>query len=169
MKKILMLLALICLGVSGLALAGPYAEKVKITSSTTPMGQMVIKNSKVPERFTVGIPPYPGAVIFQTREASSVNINGKESRSLPYIKLLTSDDMGKVVAWYQDKLSSYYHQKKSFAGMSTHVFWKEKGDYNMFDITARMSNENVGISDGAIHKDDYPKAKTMIEITYVPK
>lgn len=169
MKKILMILTVICLCVSGLAIAGPYAEKVKITSNTTPMGQMVIMDSKVPDQTTVGLPPYPGAVIFQTRGAGTMNVNGKDSKSLPYIKLLTSDDMDKVVAWYKDKLSSYYHQKQSFAGMSTHVFWKEKGDYNMFDINARMVNENVGISDGAIHKDDYPKAKTMIEITYVPK
>ena len=169
MKKIMMLLIPIFMGSCLMATAEPYAEKVKITSGTTPMGQMVIKDSKVPDRSTVSMPPYPGAVIFQTRDSGSAEINGKAVNTLPYIKLLTSDDMDKVVAWYKDNLSTYYYQKQGFAGMFTHIFWKEEGDYNMFDIYARMVNENVGISDGEIHKDDYSKAKTMIEITYIAK
>lgn len=167
MKTIIISLALLCLSTSGLVVAEPYADKVKITDSTTPMGQMIIKGSNVPDRTAVNIPPYPGAVIMQTADAGAMQLNGKDA--LPYIKMLTADDMDKVVAWYQDKLSSYYYQKQGFAGMFIHIFWKEKGDYQMFDVEARMLNENVGISDGAIHKDDYPQSKTVIEISYAGK
>lgn len=167
MKTLMMLLTAICLGASGLALAEPYADKVKITSNTSPIGQMMIKASIVPERSAVNIPPYPGAVILQTAAPGAMKMNDKDA--LPYIKLLTADDMDKVVAWYKDKLSTYYYQKQGFAGMFIHVFWKEKGDYQMFDVEARMLNVNVGISDGAIHKDDYPQVKTVIEIAYAVK
>ena len=87
MKTFMMLLTAICLGASGLALAEPYADKVKITSNTSPIGQMMIKASIVPERSAVNIPPYPGAVILQTAAPGAMKMNGKDA--LPYIKLLT--------------------------------------------------------------------------------
>lgn len=167
MKTIIISLALLCLGTSGLVVAEPYADKVKITASTSEVGAMFIQGSKVPDRSAVNIPPYPGALILQTSEAGQMKMNDKDN--LPYIKMLTADEIDKVVAWYKEKLPSYYYQKQGFAGMFIHIFWKQKGDYQMFDVEARMLNENVGISDGAIHKDDYPQAKTMIEITYTGK
>lgn len=166
MKKLFIIVTAVSVGMAmaGQVVAQAYADKVKITSTTTPMGEMVISASKVPDRALVNIPPYPDALVFQTRRKGEMKTNGKDC--LPYIKLLSADPPEKVFAWYKKKLASYYYQKQGFAGIYTHIFWKEKGEYKMFDIEARLLNVNVGISDGTIHKDDYPQARTMIEVTY---
>lgn len=153
--------------VSGFALAGPYAEKVAITADTTLMGQMVIKGSKVPDASVVGIPAYPGALVFQTRELGDMESNGQPY--LPYIKLLSADPVEKVVEWYKTNLPAYFYQEVDFYGTYSHRFWKVKGDYGVMDIDAMGTNENVIISDGKQHNDDYPSAVSMIEVTYEPK
>ncbi len=50
--------------------------------------------------------------------------------------------------------------------MVSHRFWKVKGDYNMMDMDAMGTIENVVISDGKQHADDYPNVASMIEVTY---
>jgi len=166
-KPVLLMMPLVIAAFAANSVAGPYAEKVKITSSTTPMGEMVIKGTKVPDASKVGIPAYPGAVIFQTREFGQMKSNGKPY--LPYIKLLSSDPIDKVVEWYKKKLPAYFFEKKSFFGMDSNRFWKVKGDYGFMDIDAMGMNENVIISDGKQHADDYPPVVSMIEITYESK
>ena len=163
-RAIPLLVVLLSLGLYSTSLAAPYAKKVEITSGTTPMGEMVIGNSRVPEASEVNIPPYPGALLFQNREAGAMKVNGKDA--LPYVKLLTPDEMEKVVAWYKKELASFYFEKLSLMGMNTYRFWEKKGNYGPFDLNAAMENVNLVISDGALHQDDYPKANTMIEITY---
>jgi len=87
MKTIIISLALLCLGTSGLVVAEPYADKVKITASTSEVGAMFIQGSKVPDRSAVNIPPYPGALILQTSEAGQMKMNDKliiiRSKDLP--------------------------------------------------------------------------------------
>lgn len=159
----MMMLALM----GGSVMAGPLAEKVKITSSTSPMGQMMIQAAKVPDASTVGIPAYPGALIFQTREFGQMKANGEPY--LPYVKLLSADPVDKVVEWYKKKLPNYFFDKKGFMGMYSYRFWKVKGDYGMLDMNAMGMNENVIVTDGTQHADDYPNAVSMIEITYESK
>ena len=75
MKKLIATsLALTFAGLSNLAMADPYADKIEITSGTNPMSQMVIETAKVPDRALVGIPAYPGAKVFQTRDAGEMEI-----------------------------------------------------------------------------------------------
>lgn len=167
MKTIIIALSLSSMCVISLAFAEPYANKVEITSATSPLGQMVINAAIVPDQSAVDIPAYPGAVIFQTYGAGAMDANG--TASLPYIKMLTPDQIDKVVAWYESQLPTYYHQKEEFFGTVINVFWKEKGNYNALDMEARMSHQNIGISDGSMHKDDYPQSTTMIEISYTGK
>ncbi len=167
-KAIIFSVWIIFTGYISTALAEPYAPKVEITASTTMMGQMVIKAAKVPDRSAVAIPPYPGAVILQTRQSGDMQTSDGRPY-LPYIKLLSSDPIDKVVAWYKKKLPSYFYQKSGFLGMYSHRFWKVKGDYGMMDMDAMGTVSNVIISDGKQHADDYPPAKAMIEITYEPR
>ncbi len=167
MKGILVLAVLVA-GCFSSAWAEPYAPKVKITSDTTPMGRMVIDAAKAPDRNAVGIPPYPGAVILQTRQTGDMK-TGDGKPYLPYVKLLTSDPLDRVVDWYKKKLPSFYYDKKGFMGMYVHRFWKVKGDYGMMDMDSLGTIPNVVISDGKQHADDYPPARTMIEVTYKPK
>ncbi|RMI03517.1 MAG: hypothetical protein D6681_09765, partial [Calditrichaeota bacterium] len=147
--------------------AEPYAPKVKITQDTSPMGRMFINMANVPDKSVVGIPPYPGAVVLQTRGAGEMKVNGKPY--LPYIKLLTADSIDKVVSWYKAKLPSWQYQKVDFMGAVFHRFWKVKGNYEPMDMDAMGTIPNVVISDGKQHADDYPAVKTMIEITYQPE
>jgi len=168
MKHRIITVAMLILTLLGnAAQAGPYAEKVNITSSSSPMGQLFIKDAKVPDASKVGIPAYPGAVIFQTREFGQMKGNGIPY--LPYIKLLSSDPVEIVVNWYKQKLSSFFFEEKDFFGMISYRFWKVKGDYGMMDMNAMGTIENVIISDGKLHVDDYPSAVSMIEITYEHK
>jgi hypothetical protein len=169
MKRfIIVTAAILSLSASGFAIAAPYASKVKITSGTSPIGQVFIKAAKVPDASAVGIPAYPGGVILQTRQKGAMKTDAGKAY-LPYIKLLTPDSVDKVVAWYKAKLPRYFYQKKGFFGMNSYRFWKVKGDYGMMDMDAMGTIENVIISDGTQHADVYPKVSTMIEITYEPK
>jgi len=169
MKRLIIVTAtILSISASGLAIATPYASKLKITSATSPIGQAFIKAAKVPSASAVGIPAYPGGVILQTRQKGAMKTDAGKAY-LPYIKLLTSDSVDKVVAWYKSKLPKYFYQKKGFFGMNSYRFWKVKGDYGMMDMDAMGTIENVIISDGSQHADVYPKASTMIEITYEPK
>ncbi len=168
MNKLIAMIGVLMFSVVGSqALADPFAEKVKITSGTTPLGQMAIDNAKVPDASQVGIPAYPGALIFQTREFGQMKSNGKPY--LPYVKLLSADPVDEVVEWYKKKLPDYFFEKKGFLGMYSYRFWKVKGDYGMMDMDAMGMNENIVVTEGKQHADDYPDAVSMIEITYESK
>lgn len=166
MRKCLIVVTLVASGLS-MAWAEPYAPKVKITANTSPIARAFIEAAKVPDKSAIVIPAYPGAVALQTRALGEMTVNGKPY--LPYIKLLTSDPVDKVVSWYKKKLPSWYYQKLEFFGTYSHRFWKVKGDYGMMDMDSLGTIPNVVISDGKQHADVYPPVKTMIEITYQPK
>jgi len=148
--------------------AEPYAPKVKITQGTSAMGRMFINMANIPDKSAVGIPPYPGAVVLQTREPGAMQ--GSDGKPyLPYIKLLTADPIDKVVSWYKAKLPSWQYQKLDFMGGISHRFWKIKGNHGPMDMDAMGTIPNVVISDGTQHADDYPPVKTMIEMAYQPR
>ncbi len=170
MNKIMMwMAALMVWGVASGAWAETYAPKVPVTSSTSAMGRVVIQSAKVPDSSVVGIPAYPGALVIQTREAGAMQASDGKPY-LPYIKLLSSDTVDKVVKWYRERLSGWYYQKVSIFSMAeSHRFWKEKGDYGMMDMDAMGTVPNVIVSAGKQHADDYPPAEAMIEVTYQPR
>mgnify|MGYP005843325123 CR=1 FL=1 len=165
MKKLITLAAAIFLSVSGVAAAAPYADKIEVTSITSPISKMIIKAAKVPDRSSVGIPCYPGAKIFQTRDKGEVEINGQRHKTLAYIKLLSTDPVDKIVAWYKEQLKEYTYEDAF--GMS--VFWKGKGKFNGLDMRQRMTIQNVGISpaiDAMGYDKDMKGARSVIETTY---
>lgn len=146
-------------------LAEPYAEKIKITSNTSPMSKMVIEGANVPDRASVGIPPYPGAKIFQTRDVGEMSANDESFKTVAYVKLLSTDSVEKVVAWYKKQLPSYGH--KDFYGVSW-AFWKGEAKFNAMDVTQSMTRENVMISDATVmdYDNDMKGAKSVIEVSY---
>ena len=146
-------------------LAEAYAEKVEITSTTSEMSKMVIENSVVPDRDAVGIPAYPGARLFQSDEASEMTMNGVTVQTLPYLKLLSTDPVEKVVAWYKEQLPSYGH--KDVYGMSW-VFWKGEGEFDAMDMEQTMTRQNVTISDATVlgFDEDMQGAKSLIQVVY---
>jgi len=165
MRKHITIAVAIFLFLSGVATAEPYADKIEITSKTSPMNQMVIKASKVPDRSAVGIPCYPGAKILQTKDVSEVEMNGQKYKTLAYIKLLSTDPVDKIAAWYKEQLKGYTYE--DLFGMP--VFWKGKGKFNGLDMRQRMTIQNVGLSE-PIPEMGYDKdmkgVQSVIEITY---
>lgn len=146
-------------------LAEPYADKIKINSNTSPMSKMVIEGANVPDRASVGIPPYPGAKIFQTRDVGEMSANDETFKTIAYVKLLSTDPVDKVVAWYKEQLPSYGH--KDVYGIAW-VFWKGEGEYNSMDMRQAMTIENVQITDATVmdYENDMKGAKSVIEVSY---
>ncbi len=176
MKKNIFLIAIITV-VLWLPVAfagGPYAPKVDVPKNVGPndpqmMSVMTINAAKVPDKSAVEIPPYPGARVFQTNDASEMMVNDKTYKTLPYIKLLSTDPPDKIVAWYKKQLKGYTYE--DVFGTSW-VFWKGKGKFNGLDIRQRMTIQNVGISEAIAamgYDKDMKGTKSVIEITYKSK
>jgi hypothetical protein len=152
----------------------PYAPKVDVpenVSQSSPeyLSVMIINAAQVPDKTVVDIPTYPGARVFQTRNASEMQANDKTYQTLPYIKLLSSDSPETIVGWYKDQLSEYTYEDVFSVAW---VFWKGAGEFNGMDIRQRATVQNVGISEaiGAMGYDKIMEgAKSVIEVTYEPK
>ena len=165
-NKLLLLSVSFVVGVfSTSLLAEPYADKIKVTSNTSPMSKMVIEGANVPDRDSVGIPPYPGAKILQTRDVGEMSANGETFKTIAYVKLLSTDPVDKVVAWYKEQLPSYGY--KDVYGIAW-IFWKGEGEYNSMDVRQAMTIENVQITDATVmdYENDMKGAKSAIEVTY---
>jgi len=165
-KLTVVLVMLLSFIISSHVIAEPYADKIKITSSTSPLSQMIINSAKVPDSSSVEISAYPGAKIFQTKDAGEMTANDESYKTLAYIKLLSTDPVEKVVAWYKEQLKTYTYE--DVFGVSW-VFWKGEGEFNGLDIRLRTTIQNVGVSE-AIAEMEYGKdmkgAKSIIEVTY---
>lgn len=154
--------------------AEPYAPKAdapKNVGQNSPqyMSVMIINAAQVPDKSVVEIPSYPGAKVFQTKNASEMNANNKMYKTLPYIKLLSTDPPDKIVAWYKNQLKGYTYE--DVFGVAW-VFWKGEGTFNGMDIRQRMTIQNVGISEAiaAMGYDDVMKGtQSVIEVTYEPR
>lgn len=144
-----------------------FAPKVPVPSgikegSPESMDEMIIQSSVVPDRSAVGVPPYPGAKIFQARGTMKMEVNDETVSCLPYIKLYTTDPKEKVVAFYKDKIKDF-HFKSQFGGL-VNLFWMGPDKINAMDMTQLCSTPNVSITDGSL--DLMSGSKTVIEITY---
>ncbi len=165
-KPTVVIAMLLSFCVSSFVIAEPYADKVQVTSSTSPMSQMMIKGANIPDRALVEIPAYPGARIFQTREAGEMTMNDEVYKTLAYIKLLSTDPVEKIVAWYKEQLGTYTYE--DVFGVSW-VFWKGEGEFNGLDMRQRTTIQNVGVSEtiAAMEYDkDMKGVKSVIEVTY---
>ena len=166
MKKRLLMIAIVVMVFCPLAVfAGDaYAPKVDVKKNGDPMSAMLINAAKVPDKSAVEIPPYPGARIYQTTDASEMTANDKRYNTLPYIKLLSTDPPDKIVAWYKEQLKDYTYE--DVFGTSW-IFWKGKGKFNGLDIRDRMTKQNVGISEAIAamgYGKDMEGTKSVIEI-----
>ena len=94
-----------------------------------------------------------------------MEVNDENIKTIAYVKLLSTDPVDKVVAWYKEQLASYGH--KNAYGVAW-VFWKGAGEYNSMDMTQSMTIENVQITDATVigYEDDLKGAKSVIEVSY---
>lgn len=179
MKRLALILALIAPVVFtvGEVCAEPFAPKLS-TAGIKPAKQdelsvrlhgMTVKMmeaSKVPDRATVPVPPYPGAKVSVALEANTMELNGKKIQCLPSMTLLSADPVEKVMAYYKQELKGFKY-KKEFFGMS-HLFWTGRDDLNSVDIENSCATTHVGIQSQT--PDVFmPEAKTSIAIIYKPK
>jgi len=168
-RVFLLLLLVFTVTFSPILFAAPYADKPEITSRTSDMGKLLIRQTKVPDISEIGIPPYPDAKAYQAKDASEMVANGKKIIMLPYIKLLSTDPAETVVAWYKDHLEGYTYEDVFGASW---VFWKGDKQYNGLDIRLLSTIENVAIS-AAIKEMDYDAdmkgTQSVIDIYYEPK
>ncbi|MGD2270217.1 MAG: hypothetical protein PVI06_07455 [Desulfobacterales bacterium] len=149
----------------------PYAPKLKAPSnikegSPAYLGVVMLKSAEVPPKSSVGIPPYPGALIIQTTKGMEMEIRGNKQTCYPYIKMLSSDDGDTVISFYKEKLKGYKYVNQ-FGGM-IRVFWQGNEDFNPMDMDQRCTTVAVQVSDGDIYKELMPDVKSSIEITYQP-
>lgn len=173
MKRIISLVSVAVLIIWTPAIAGePYAPKVDVPKNVGPesqMSAMIINAAQVPDKSAVEIPPYPGARVFQTRQAGEMTANDKKIKTLPYIKLLSTDPQDKIVAWYKKQLKGYTAEDVFGTGW---MLWKQKGKFNALDIRDTMTHQNVYISKAIAafgYDKDMKGTKSVIEITYEPK
>lgn len=128
----------------------PYAPKVEPPSGIKPgtpdyLGVMSLNAAEVPDKSSVGVPPYPGARIVMTKGKSKMTANDVEYTCLQYLKMYALDDAKKVASFYKEKLTDYQF-KSDFGGM-IRAFWKGPEDINTLDITQRCTTPNVRITE----------------------
>jgi hypothetical protein len=94
-----------------------------------------------------------------------MEVNDESFKTIAYMKLLSTDPVDKVVAWYKKQLPSYGH--KDFYGVSW-AFWKGEASFNSMDMTDVMTRENVIIGDATVigYDDELKGAKSVIEVSY---
>lgn len=166
-----MVTSFLVLAVSATAIAGePYAPKVKAPTGIKPFSiedfdVMGINAAVVPEKSAVEIPPYPGARVLSTISEFKMTINKKKVTCLSSIKLLSTDPVDKVVAFYKEKLKEYRY-KSMWDGM-INFFWIGGKDDNMLDIKKACVTLYISIS--SADSKMMPKAKTEIQLTYGAK
>lgn len=172
---VMVMITIFLFGVVFSVFAGdPYAPKADVPKNVSQddpqmMSIMMINAAKVPERSAVEIPPYQGARVFQTKDASEMTMNNKKYKTLPYIKLLSIDPPEKIVAWYKEQLKGYTYED---VFGSSWVFWKGKGKFNGLDMRQRTTIQNVTISKAIAamgYDKDMKGTKSVIEVTYEPK
>jgi hypothetical protein len=124
---------------------------------------LMIKQSQVPSRAAVEQPAYPGALVIQSLPASEMGVNGVMMETLPTIRLLSTDEPDKVLAFYQEKLPDW---KLTKAWGMLPVLYIGEGDWEPF-TASEASYPSVAI--GELMEGQFklmPDAKTEITIRY---
>jgi hypothetical protein len=119
----------------------------------------------VPTKETVGITPYPGAVISSV-SAPKVDTVKYEKEILPFVNLVTSDPPSNVIAFYKktltkDKGWNYSEEYKTF------IKGENQGALTGFIPTVKIRDESGNNYDLVYVDPNYKKnLKTRIEIKY---
>lgn len=146
-------LVLLAVTAAPAALAEPFAAE-----GPAPAGIKL----QVPERYAVPFPPYPGAQVVMTRDASTMEVNGASVRCLPYLKLATTDDPDKVEAFYKAELEGF--RFKSHFGGVARIFWRGDVELSPTKMALMCQTPNVSISKALGF--EMPEAQAVVEITY---
>lgn len=151
----------------GIAWADEFAPKVTIPKKMENRDFWVnqINSWKIPSKEDVGIPAYPGALIVQFMEASTMTSNDKKLETLPIIVLETEDEQSKVAAFYKEKLADWKYENK-FEMFD--VFWTGDGEFNFMDIDQAATRPNVQLQNPVDPNRLMPTSKTRIQIIYRP-
>jgi len=123
------------------------------------------KDLIVPERDKVPVPPYPGARIAAASTKITTFVDNKVAPCLPFIKLFSTDPVGKVVDFYKRELKDYKYQDM----VLLHSFWAGR-DKPTFATSDGCQFPNVSVSKtGLPISSIMPEAQTLIQIYYKPK
>ncbi|MDH4221026.1 MAG: hypothetical protein OEY18_02175 [Candidatus Aminicenantes bacterium] len=126
----------------------------------------MIMQWEIPSKESVGIPPYPGAVIIAVKEASEMIANDEKYKTLPMLTLSTFDEPAKVAAFYKDKLKDWKYDRQ-FDMFD--IFWKGPDDFNHLDIRQTAIVPNVIVFKSSPKLNEFmPDAKTQITIVFEP-
>ena len=150
--------------------AEPFAPVVDVPDDllkpTNPaaIDAMMTKNSKVPSKEDVGIPPYPKAKIAYTQQPSAANINGKEIQPNHMIFMGTVDPSEEVLSFYRKALSDWEYQEK----WGTHIFHEGKGKFELMGESS-MTTPHIQVRK-AFPKENplMPEMNTVVEVYYRP-
>jgi len=111
-----------------------------------------LDNVIVPDKESVGLPPYGGAKIFQTSKP------GELGSDLYMVRTFTEENLEKVVEFYRQQVPDSWDYKE-FYGI--HYLWT--GD----EMDAMMAKvPSVQISSGDDFKNIWPEANTVVVIYY---
>ncbi|NIO43244.1 MAG: hypothetical protein GTO41_25675 [Burkholderiales bacterium] len=148
--------------------AGGYAPKLTMPKKRpdhveVPLAEMFLNSAQVPAAENVNIPVYPGVKIVSTMAGGQFDSSSGAGVQLPGMVLLSSDELGSILAFYQDKLAGWQHEE--FYGI--HTFWDGPEGSNAMDITAGYSMLTLG----EIEEDDvlrllWPEMRTKIDMMY---
>ena len=130
----------------------PYAPKLKQAPN--------LPETQVPDKDEVGISPYPGALVAGWEHSGDL--------PLPYVDMMTADEVTKVVAFYEvqmqhGSMKGWKHQQTG----SRHEFW-QGGEFP--DPLGGLGDPTpaITISVFGYEHPRMPEAKTRILIYYEP-
>ena len=111
-----------------------------------------LNNVIIPDKESVGFPPYNDAKIFQTSKP------GELGSPLSMVRTFSSDPIEKIIDFYKNNIPETW-EYKDFYG--THYFWG--GDENRAMMAQSPSIQLSGADD---FKKIWPEANTIITIYY---
>jgi hypothetical protein len=124
---------------------------------------MAVKTASVPSSSALNVPAYPGARIMSTMGASEMTVNGEKTMMWPSLAMLTNDEISKVAAFYQEKLSGWQHEEI----IGNHMFWEGGPGTNPLDISGQFQAVGlVELGDTDTETKIWPGVKTRIDIRY---
>jgi hypothetical protein len=153
--KILYAILLSFIFLSTVLYAGePFAPVVDIpenpkNDADLALAIMIVKDVKVPDNDVVGVSAYPDAKIFQTTQM--------QGEMLPAVRLLSTDDIEKVLKHYKDELKDWKY--KEFYGI--HYLFNGDEQKAMFGMAPV-----VQLEDAEKFTNIMATAKTVITIGY---
>ena len=144
------------------AAGAPFASLVKIPEGIEDnLDVLSARNSTIPSREEVGLPPYPEAKIFFTQMNNRINEGGTWVDLPKRIFMGTSDTPEQVVEFYRKHLEGWAFGE--FYGVPT--FYRKKGEFRPMED---MITPRIVIGPEFRERKLMPEAKTTIDIYYNP-